>query len=541
MADDWKQKYLANLDRQERAEAAWQATETLLRQGLARVALAAQGVDRRLDRELDSLRKAIRSGADVQQLEKIIEGISDAVVRLDEERSAEQAAGSPQELLADWLDSLSLPRELRSRAKRLRRSIEQAGDIAQMEAPLHELAELINRALQSEEGGGLMKRLFGSQGGAKNESAETAEVEGDDGGPSSATAAAVEAGPQVGEFCIQLLDTLSLPAELTDEVEGLKDRLAEGLPNQAIAPTLHAIAGLISAMRQQMEAENHELQDFLRQLTGRLQELDQHLAGAQTHHRASIDSSRELDAAVQAQVRHIETSVDQAEDPQQLKTEIQQRLETILRHLDEHRESDEARQHQLEEQLERLNQRVREMEKEGENLRQRLREKHEQAVHDPLTGLYNRLAYDERIGQEFARTRRYKKPLSLAVLDIDRFKRINDSYGHKAGDKALKIIADRVRKNLRETDFLARYGGEEFVIVMPETGLDDGLVAVEKLRKDVSQSQFHYQGTAVNITVSVGLAELREDDSPETFFQRADAALYQAKESGRDRTCTEPR
>ncbi len=532
MADDWKQKYLANLDRQERAEAAWQATETLLRQGLTRVALAAQGVDERLDRELDALRQAIRSGADVGRLERVIEGVADAVVQLDEQRGR-QTAGDPQMLLIHWLDSLCLPRALRSRVKSLRHRFAAADDIRQMEQPLHELAELVNSALQAETGGGgLMKRLFGSQGGVKTADREW---EREDTDPRTVT----NEGPQLGEFCIQLLDTLSLPAELTGQVESLKERLAGGLSAQAIAPALYAIADLISTMRRQMEAENHELQDFLRQLTGRLQELDQHLAGAQTHHRASVDSSRELDAAVQAQVRHIESSVDQAEDPQQLKVEIQQRLETILRHLDEHRESDEARQQQLEEQLERLNQRVREMEKEGESLRQRLREKHEQAVRDPLTGLYNRLAYDERIVQEFARAKRYRQPLSLAVLDIDRFKRINDSYGHKAGDKALKIIADRVRNNLRETDFLARYGGEEFVIVMPETCLSDGLVAVEKLRKDVSQSQFHYQGTGVAITVSVGLAEMHENDNPETLFQRADRALYKAKESGRDRTCVE--
>lgn len=533
MADDWKQKYLANLDRQERAEAAWQATETLLRQGLTRVALAAQGVDERLDRELDLLRQAIRSGTDVGQLERVIEGVADAVVRLDEQRS-QQVASNPQALLVHWLDSLSLPRELRSRAKTLRHHFAEADDIRQMEQPLYELAELVNSALKPETGGGggLIKRLFGSQGGTK---ASDREPGREDAGQQVLT----NADPLLGEFCIQLLDTLSLPAALTEQVESLKERLAGGLAEHAIAPALHAIADLISTMRRQMEAENHELQDFLRQLTGRLQDLDQYLAGAKTHHRASVDSSRELDAVVQAQVRHIESSVDQAEDPQQLKAEIQQRLETILRHLDEHRESDEARQQQLEEQLERLNQRVREMEKEGESLRQRLREKHEQAVRDPLTGLYNRLAYDERIVQEFARAKRYKQPLSLAVLDIDRFKRINDSYGHKAGDKALKIIADRVRNNLRETDFLARYGGEEFVIVMPETGLSDGLVAVEKLRKDVSQSQFHYQGTGVAITVSVGLAEMREDDNPETLFQRADRALYKAKDGGRDRTCVE--
>ena len=531
MADDWKQKYLANLDRQERAEAQWQATETLLRQGLTRVALAAQGVDERLDHELDALRQAIRAGADIGRLEQIIEAIADAVVRLDERRS-QQSATSPQALLAHWLDSLSLPRELRSRARALRRRLAEAGGLGQMEGPLHELAELLNTALQPPAGGGgLMKRLFGGQGGARDHAGPA----DDETNPR----AVAQEGPQLGEFCIQLLDTLSLPAELTEQVEDLKEHLAGGLAAHTAAPALHAIADLISTMRRQMEAENHELQDFLRQLTGRLQDLDEHLAGAQSQHRASIDSSRELDAAVQAQVRHIETSVDRAEDPQQLKAEIQQRLETILRHLDEHRESDEARQHQLEEQLKHLNQRVREMEKEGESLRQRLREKHELAVRDPLTGLYNRLAYDERITQEFARAKRYEQPLSLAVLDIDRFKRINDSYGHKAGDKALKIIANRVRSNLRETDFLARYGGEEFAIVMPETGLKDALVAVEKLRKDVSQSRFHYQGTGVDITVSVGLAEMREDDSPESLFQRADRALYTAKENGRDRTCAE--
>ena len=538
MSDNWKQKYLANLDRQEQAEEKWKETETLLRQGLTRVALAAQGIDAPLDRELNALRKAIRSGVEAHELERNIERISDIVVKLDEQRS-QMPDVDPQILMLDWLDSLSLPREFRSRIKGLRRSIAQAQGIEQMEQPLRQLAELINDALQREAGAGvgLIKRLFGGQGGANDTSIDSdADSRGHDDEPNHDPDSH---GLSINDFCIQLLDTLGLPAELTEQVNQLKEKLSSGPATLDTATALHAIADLISGMRRRMEEENHELQEFLRQLTGRLQELDQHLAGAQTNHRASIDSSRELDAAVQAQVRHIESSVDEAQDPERLKATVQERLETILRHLDEHRESDEARQQQLEEQLEQLNRRVHEMEKEGENLRQRLREKHEQAVHDPLTGLFNRLAYDERIAQEFARAKRYRQPLSLAVLDIDRFKRINDNYGHKAGDKALKIIAERVRKNLRETDFLARYGGEEFVIIMPETALDDSLTAVEKLRQDVSLSQFHYQGTAVSITISVGLAEMHEEDDTSGLFQRADRALYHAKDTGRDRTCTE--
>lgn len=526
MTDNWKQKYLANLDRQELAEEAWKKTETVLRQGLTRLALAAQGVDASLDRELNALRKAIRSGDDTRQLERNFGKISDIVVRLDEARSNVSEV-DPQELLIDWLDSLSLPREFRSRVKALRREIVQTEGLVDMEQPLRKLAELVNDALQkgAASRGGLMTRLFGSKSGAQ--------VAGD----AAAAGDEVDSGPNTGDFCIQLLDMLSLPPELGEQVESLKEHLAAGLSDHTAAPALHAIADLISTMRKQMEAENHELQEFLRQLTGRLQELDQYLAGAKTHHQASVDSSRELGEAVQTQVRHIESSVDAVEDPQQLKAAVQERLETILRHLDEHRESDQAHQAEMEEQLDNLNRRVHEMEKEGKSLRERLREKHEQAIHDTLTGLYNRLAYDERIAQEFARAKRYHTPLSLAILDIDRFKRINDNYGHKAGDKALKIIAKRVQKNLRETDFLARYGGEEFVIVMPETRLDDGLIAVEKLRQDVSQSQFHYQGTDVSVTVSVGLAEMKVDDNPEMLFQRADRALYRAKDEGRDRTC----
>jgi len=525
MADDWKQKYLACLDRQERAEAEWQAAETLLRQGLTRVALAAEGIDNRLDRDLERLRKAIRSGAVVGDLERVIEDITEAVVRLDERR-AEQAAGpSAQAVLAAWVDGLQLPRAQRGALRRIRRTFEQAEEPGQLEPPLRELAGLLE-ALPTPAEGGVMRRLFGRSGGVPGEPLEPAEE-------------AVDATPPVAEFCIQLLDTLSLPGELEDEAERLRERLAAGLTEGGIAPALGAIADLISRMRLQMESEKTELQEFLRQLTGGLQDIDQSLAGAKDQQRDVIDSSRELSDAVRAQVHHIETSVDQTDDPQQLKQAVQQRLEAIRRHLDEYRESDEARQQRLEAQLLALNQRVQEMEREGEQLRRRLREKHEQAVRDPLTGLHNRLAFDERMAQEFARWKRYQQPLVLLVVDIDRFKRINDTYGHKAGDKALKIIAERVLGEVRESDFLARYGGEEFVILMPETGLADGALVADKLRGNVAKSQFHYQGEAVTITVSIGVAAPREGDTPESLFQRADRALYLAKERGRNRAVSE--
>jgi diguanylate cyclase len=535
--ENWKKKYLDSLDNLERQEKRWQDTETLLKQGLTRVALAAQGLDGTLDNDLALLRKILRTDIDLNGLTGVVGNLTKSVQHLDEQRSDKSPTQSPQELLGDWLDSLSFPEPLSDRIKTLRKQIDATHNLDEMEAPLRELAALVNEALQQEQhqvvpaqkqnAGGFFSRLF-SGNNTSNE-------------PPSQTATSAQPATQsnIGDFCIQLLDTLSLPAELTDKVDALKDQLGAGVDEHAVAPTLNAIADIISAMRQRMETENKELQTFLYQLGDNLKEIDQNLSGAKSSHKESMSSGREFDAVVHAHVQDIQTSVEAAPESSQLKQQIQGRLGAIRTHLQQYRITEETRQQQLEAQLDQLNNRVHGMESEGENLRQRLQEKHDQAVHDPLTGLYNRLAYDERIMQEFARWKRYEQPMVMMMIDIDHFKDVNDSYGHKAGDKALALIADQLHTHLRESDFLARFGGEEFVVLMPETDLNSSIAAAEKLRAAVEQCQFHYQNAQVNITISAGLAQLRKDDSTESLFQRADEAMYRAKQAGRNQCLTE--
>jgi len=146
------------------------------------------------------------------------------------------------------------------------------------------------------------------------------------------------------------------------------------------------------------------------------------------------------------------------------------------------------------------------------------------------------MAYEERSEQEYARWKRYRAPLSLIVVDIDFFKKINDNFGHVAGDKVLKTIAQLMDESVRETDFLARYGGEEFVIIMTDTGADDALNVADKLRVAVENCGFHYRGESVPITISCGIAEFKnKNDTTGSVFERADVALYKAKDSGRNR------
>ncbi|MFT5349846.1 MAG: diguanylate cyclase, partial [Gammaproteobacteria bacterium] len=153
---------------------------------------------------------------------------------------------------------------------------------------------------------------------------------------------------------------------------------------------------------------------------------------------------------------------------------------------------------------------------------------------DALTRIANRLAYNEKIKQEFARWQRNAQPFSVCVIDVDKFKGVNDSYGHKAGDKVLKTIAEVCAANIRKMDFFARYGGEEFVLLLPDTALDQAIVVAENLRRKIEVCKFHYAKETVVITVSCGLAQFDKGDTTESVFNRADKALYAAKDQGRN-------
>jgi diguanylate cyclase len=164
--------------------------------------------------------------------------------------------------------------------------------------------------------------------------------------------------------------------------------------------------------------------------------------------------------------------------------------------------------------------------------------RHEQALAstDPLTGVANRLVFEQHMADACLRIAQGGGETSLLVLDIDRFKEINDSFGHAAGDRALRIVAEQLRAGLRSDDLLARYGGEEFVVVLSGVGAEAALRVAESLRKRIENLGFHGQQRPVRITLSCGVTVLRGDDSPDTAFERADSALYRAKRGGRNRS-----
>ncbi len=163
-------------------------------------------------------------------------------------------------------------------------------------------------------------------------------------------------------------------------------------------------------------------------------------------------------------------------------------------------------------------------------------EKELMSVLDGLTGLYNRRQFELNLEQEFNRTKRHPANFSLAILDIDFFKRVNDTHGHQYGDYVLKAVSDILKNAFRKTDLLYRYGGEEIVIIMPETHIDQALIPIQRLRQTIEDYEFDYNGIKTHQTVSIGLSmNYQEFETHTAILKSADEALYRAKESGRNR------
>ena len=165
-----------------------------------------------------------------------------------------------------------------------------------------------------------------------------------------------------------------------------------------------------------------------------------------------------------------------------------------------------------------------------------LKDMSDRARRDTLTGLFNKQAFSTYLEQNLVRCKALHEPLSVAMMDLDFFKKINDGWGHPAGDYVLREFADIVKGKIRPADLLARYGGEEFAMVFPHTHLLEGRVVGERVRTTVGNHDFVFEGHKLSVTVSVGIAEMdNENKEMDRLIARADEALYKAKKDGRNR------
>jgi diguanylate cyclase len=337
----------------------------------------------------------------------------------------------------------------------------------------------------------------------------------------------------------QLLERLDLPSELRPRMDALRNRLQQGLQPADLPPVLNELVDLVGQVRSHAEQERQEVERFLLQLTEQLTNLDREIEGVGQQGIDILAGSRRFGEAVDADVSDMHASVASATDLDELKQVIALRLQEIQERLREHREDEQNKNRKLEQSISLLQGRIREMEQESSTLRNEVAAARVEAFTDALTRLNNRLAYNSRMDHEYRRWKRYPFEMSLILLDVDHFKRVNDNFGHHAGDKVLKVFGSLLNHMTRETDFAARYGGEEFIVLLPETDLAGARAVAEKIRQSIESKAFHSGDQRVRITASCGVARFHEGDTPESVFKRCDDALYLAKNQGRNRCCTE--
>ncbi len=587
-ADLWQRKYYESLDELEQKEKQWQELESLLRLLSSRLTLLSDASDEQLEKKLDKLRSNLRYEDNIAKFRPLINDISSTIAKSDSEikvRKTEQEFQSAN-ILNSMLDELNIPAVFQRQEKHVRKRIGRAKSEKDIPELIKDMAELLgltmehlaekehdaadiegdderakeNAVAKEEEKTGLLKKLFSKTKSETEETQEAQQSEADEdpGGTGSGSVDAadksidLDAGQNNTEnesvaalsaedlrcaagILIELLEKLDLPHDLCVEAGLIRQRLEPCHEQEKLAQALEATAALVAEAHGRIFNEKKELEAFLTQLTERLQEIDKDLQETTRLQELSISGSQEVNAAVEEEVRGIEQSVEKASDLTMLQTDIQSRVIIIRDHMDRFLQAELLRDGQSGDISERLKKELNAAEEEIELLRKQLEKEREQSMKDALTGLFNRKAYDQYISDELARFKRYGSPFVLAVWDVDRFKSVNDQYGHVAGDKVLKIMATVIAENTRETDIVARYGGEEFVIIMPETEVEAAYKSMDKLRGMIEDCAFHFRGKRVVITASCGITEVREDDTPESIFERADSGLYRAKENGRNR------
>jgi diguanylate cyclase len=351
-------------------------------------------------------------------------------------------------------------------------------------------------------------------------------------------AAAPEPPPASGseaESTLSLLDQLALLPELRPMIAQLRADAPSALAGADLVRLLERVTRLASEQRAAAQREKLELEHLLQQMTSRLDEIAAHLAGEVEEQNAAQDDTEKLNLLVSGEVEELKTNVMRAVDLPAMRDQVTLRLDAINGHLHEFRGREESRIKTYRERVGRMRSRIRELERESHSLHISLQEEQRLAMIDALTGIPNRAAYDDRIEQEFRRWKRFGRTISILAWDIDRFKGINDSYGHKAGDRVLRVFGQQLAKHVRETDFVARYGGEEFVMLLVGSSPAEAHTVADKIRIEIAQLGFHFHDKPVTVTASCGITNFIAEDTPDAAFDRADRALYQAKEAGRNR------
>lgn len=483
-AVDWRKRHLDAVREMETEERRWRGIEQILRRLVSRLCGLAQSSDARLTTQLQSLSAAARRDADEAQLTALFDALTSAVIAADQPSVARTAAAEAKPA---------------------------AGKAPTPAVPAPETP-------------------------AAAPSASTALP------ASMATAAPPspvmpETSPRWQASCdavTLLLERLGRSESNAEELSKVRAELASTDTDAALAAVLRRVGDLIAAHSAAVARERAEAVMTLSQVTDKLAEITEFLSGANADRERDHEDRETLNIDLLAQVSRLSVEVRTNDDLATLRALVTDRLDAVATNVRDFREREQHRFAEHAARSERMHSRLAALEKESHELSRSLDLEKQRSRIDTLTRVANRVSFDERFVEELDRWKRLHHPVAILVWDIDHFKSINDACGHRGGDAVLREVAVALSRGRRGVDFFARFGGEEFVSLLVGTELGDALLVAEEMRVSVERLRFHFHGSPIRVTVSCGLTELRDGDSADSVFDRADAALYKAKNGGRN-------
>lgn len=553
----WRDKYLDISDELDKYKKRSGQHQEHLRRGLSMASLLAEGQTELIDTQMGVLRAAAKSD-DRHELPNALR-LLERHVRDYEKHQTQQNNDILKKLnqAADQLLRCPLPTPLLRRIKALKKRLKQelnqwSGYAVQLDEWAVIVSDLATLEGFDEKRPSWWKRWFESNENTQDNdetapsaqepaaSSEPVEVLNTARADTELTQEPSEPGfshiaDDVTTTLRYLLSRLVVPKPLEKRAESINEKLNERLNWYELVPLLESTSDFLLEYLGDGQAV---IEQFLHTLDKRLKVLRDLVVTQKGTSVQRTSSRNHLHSLVMGQMQDIHSIVSGSDDLEQIGASVTKHVDMIVAAMNTYQSDEDTREKELEEQLEAMQARLIESEAQVIETRKKLDEQRHLATHDALTGLPNREAYDRRLQEEFQRHRRYGGDLSMLVADLDYFKRINDTYGHQAGDMVLKLMAQTIKNSVRASDFVSRFGGEEFVILMPHTNAEQAMQAAEIIRQQIENTPFHYRQERVQITMSIGISHLTADDeTPDVLFERSDKALYRAKDEGRNRCC----
>ncbi|MGB2065015.1 MAG: GGDEF domain-containing protein [Marinomonas gallaica] len=494
--------------------------ESLLK-AVSRTSMLAEGSDPELDATLQNIRTNLSKSQSPEVLQKTLQTLEPLVLRYDEQRLARAQTFRAQLLeLIDSTDNLPDTQMSTKAKKQLEADIRKHWQsVSSWPELLAQSIQLVTNTLKQPprdtKNASLLGRFF------RRKSDHNLAPKSDS-----------EIMSHVSHTLAALLANITLPDMYRDQLMDIKNALTGSKDINHLPALLDEVINLIMVA---VGKTQEDLTLYLSQLNEQLASINASILANYKAQRSMSSTRKDLGETFQKHVDSTQTEVRNATDLNDLKSLIDERMQTITEAMSQFQDKMQNQEKHAAQSITQLKNKVSRMEQDATELRTNMQQKIAQALSDALTGLPNRAAYQEAIFPLLTSAAQVKQPLCVAVCDVDHFKRINDTWGHLAGDKVLRIIPRQMQNALNKESLIFRYGGEEFIIIFPMTSIDNAYQYCEKVRQAVENTPFNMNGDPVSVSISIGIAQFDGKESHDELFGRADKNLYKAKEQGRNK------